>query len=134
MKIFIDSSVLLSASASERSLSRLIVAIAPKKKWDLLSSSYCHAEVARNVIKFPVAASHHWKTIQEKIIFLPNAYSDRRPHLLSKSKDKPVLFSALAARSNVLLTLDQKDFALLLNTTVYGTLVMTPKDFLIKVG
>ena len=50
------------------------------------------------------------------------------------SKEKLVLFSALAARSAVLFTLDQKDFFLLLNTPVYGMLVMTPKKFLIKVG
>lgn len=125
---------MLSASGSERSLSRLIITIAPAKKWHLISSSYCHAEVTRNVIKFSESAALQWEAIQEKIDFLPSAYSDNRPHLLNASKDKPVLFSALAARSAVLLTLDQKDFSLLLNTAVYGMFVMTPKNFLIKVG
>jgi hypothetical protein len=35
-------------------------------------------------------------------------------------------------RVNVLLTLDTRDFAILLNTEVYGVFVTTPRDFLIR--
>jgi len=40
----------------------------------------------------------------------------------------------LADRSQVLLTLDTGDFELLLRTEVYGTLVTTPRDFLVSQG
>ena len=49
-------------------------------------------------------------------------------------KDKPVLIYALADRSQVLLTLDTGDFSLLLGTEVYGALVTTPRDFLVREG
>jgi hypothetical protein len=52
--------------------------------------------------------------------------------LLTAAKDKPVLISALAARCDALLTLDTGDFELLLGTEVYGMLVTTPRDFLIR--
>ena len=39
------------------------------------------------------------------------------PLLLAASKDKPVLISALTAKSEVLLTLDKADFGPLLGTT-----------------
>jgi hypothetical protein len=54
--------------------------------------------------------------------------------VLTASKDKPVLISALAARCEVLLTLDKADFGLLLETVVYGMQVTTPRDFLIEAG
>jgi len=58
------------------------------------------------------------------------ALTTQQPLLLTASKDKPVLISALAARCEVLLTLDKADFALLLGTVVYGMRVRTPRDFL----
>jgi hypothetical protein len=54
--------------------------------------------------------------------------------LLAAGKDKPVLISALASQSNVLLTLDSGDFKLLIGTEVYGMLVTTPRDFLVRQG
>ena len=72
--------------------------------------------------------------MQAKIEWVPNALTSKKPLLLTASKDKPVLISALAAKSEVLLTLDKADFALLLGTTVYGMVVSTPRDFLVQNG
>ncbi len=69
-----------------------------------------------------------------KIEWVPNALTSRKPLLLAASKDKPVLISALAARSDVLLTLDKADFGLMLGTLVYGMQVTTPREFLIQKG
>ncbi len=69
-----------------------------------------------------------------KIEWVPNALTSNKPLLMTASKDKPVLISALAAGSDVLLTLDKADFELFLGTTVYGMLVSTPRDFLIGQG
>jgi predicted nucleic acid-binding protein len=46
VKVFLDSSVILSACGSQKSLSRLITLIAKERRWHLISSSYCRAEVA----------------------------------------------------------------------------------------
>ena len=232
MRLFLDSSVLLSAAGSEKSLSRLIVTIADEWEWKLMTAFYCRDETSRNLGKFPpkeplikshrgrcgknwprarrlrgripvvgcnreantapgllspqpgglkpfvdfcgvtrsgeTAAGivHHsrlqksanalqrplcdlisvplgkfppkasktWKDLQDDLSFTPNALTSNRPLLLSASKDKPVLISALAAKCDVLLTLDTGDFGILIDTKVYGMLVTTPRSFLIAQG
>ncbi len=134
MKIFCDSSVILSACGSEKSLSKLITLIAGERGWELLSSAYCRAETVRNLHKFDPQSTSRWDLLQERLTWVPNALTTDRPLLLTASKDKPVLISALASQSNVLLTLDIDDFQMLLGTEVYGMLVTTPRDFLIREG
>jgi predicted nucleic acid-binding protein len=134
LKIFLDSSVILSACGSTKSLSRLITEIAEERGWNLVSAVYCRAETVKNLTKFAPQATAHWQNLQTRIDWLPNALTTKRPLLLTASKDKPVLISALAAKPDVLLTLDARDFALLLNTEVYGVFVTTPRDFLIREG
>lgn len=132
MRVFLDSSVILSACGSKKSLSRLITLIAKERDWHLVSSNYCRAEVSRNVGKFGDEATAHWAELRTKLEWVPDALTSKRPLLLTASKDRPVLISALADRSKVLLTLDVGDFGLVLGTEVYGTLVTTPRDFLIR--
>lgn len=122
---------MLSACGSGKSLSRLITEIAPERGWRLISASYCHAETRRNIGKLGVDANLKWPDLQTQIEWVPNALTSKKPLLLTASKDKPVLISALAAKSDALLTLDKGDFGLLLGTTVYGMRVSTPRDFLL---
>lgn len=134
MRVFLDSSVIISACGSERSLSRLIWQIHARHDWRLISSAYCRAEVARNVVKLGHSASGAWSRFSGDIDWVPDALTSQRPLLLTAAKDKPVLISALAAQSDALLTLDTGDFELLLGTEVYGTLVTTPRDLLLRQG
>lgn len=134
MRIFLDSSVLLSACGSGKSLSRLITEIAPDHGWHLVSASYCRAETGKNIRKLGAKVALTWPDMQSKVEWVPNALTNRKPLLLTASKDKPVLISALAAKCEVLLTLDKGDFGILLGTTVYGMRVSTPRDFLIAEG
>ena len=122
---------MLSACGSGKSLSRLITEIAPDRAWRLISASYCRAETSRNISKLGADANLKWAELQTKIEWVSNALTSKKPLLLTASKDKPVLISALAAKSDVLLTLDKGDFGLLLGTTVYGMRVSTPRDFLL---
>jgi predicted nucleic acid-binding protein len=134
VRIFLDSSVLLSACGSGKSLSRLITEIADDRGWRLVSASYCRAETGRNIAKLGEGAALRWPDLRVKVEWVPNASTSGRPLLLTASKDKPVLISALAAECEVLLTLDKGDFGILLGTTVYGMRVSTPRDFLIGQG
>ena len=134
VRVFLDSSVILSACGSERSLSRLITVLSAERSWNLVSAAYCRAETVKNLAKFAPQATAHWQDLQTRIEWVPNALTTKRPLLLTASKDKPVLISALAAKPDVLLTLDARDLALLLNTKVYGVFVTTPRDFLIREG
>ena len=86
----------------------------------LISASYCHAETSKNITKLGEEAAQGWPELQSKVEGVPNALTSRKPLLLTASKDKPVLISALAAKCEVLLTLDKGDFGILLGTTVYG--------------
>lgn len=69
--------------------------------------------------------------MRTKLEWVPDALTSKRPLLLTASKDKPVLISALADRSKVLLTLEPGDPSPLLDTKIYGTLVTTPRGFLV---
>lgn len=95
-----------------------------------MTAFYCRDETNRNIRKFPRKAATSWSELQEALHFAPNALTSNRPLLLTASKDKPVLISALAAKCQVLLTLDKGDFGILLGTKVYGMLVTTPRAFL----
>lgn len=112
-------------------MSRLITEIAPERGWRLISASYCRAETSRNIGKLGANANLKWPELQTKIEWVSNALTSKKPLLLTASKGKPVLISALAAKSDALLTLDKGDFGLLPGTTVYGMRVSTPRDFLL---
>lgn len=134
MRIFLDSSVLLSACSSTKSLSQLITEIAQERQWKLISAHYCRAETQKNLGKLGADSDAAWSALQSRIEWVPSALTSKKPLLLAAAKDKPVLISALAAKSDVLLTLDKSDFGILLDTTVYGMLVSTPRDFLVRQG
>lgn len=125
---------MLSAAGSEKSLSCLVVTIAEKRSWELVSSAYCRVETNRNVAKFGPTAVARWELMRDGIVFVPDALTSQRPLLLTASKDKPVLISALAAQCEVLLTLDRGDFGILLETEVYGMFVTSPRGFLVREG
>jgi predicted nucleic acid-binding protein len=134
VRVFLDSSVILSACGSEKSLSRLITILAAERGWCLVSAAYCRGETLKNLNKFETQARAHWQDLEAQVEWTPNALTKRRPILLTASKDKPVLISALAAKCDALLTLDAGDFGIILNTIVYGMHVLTPREFLIQRG
>jgi hypothetical protein len=60
---------------------------------------------------------------------MDDVVSLNRPVIFAASKDRPILFTALAW-SEVLLTLDRVDFADLLGGQFYGLRVRLPSEFL----
>lgn len=132
MKVFVDSSVILSACGSEKSLSLLVAEIASERGWQLTSSAYCRAETARSIGRFAVGAALYWDELQARIVWVPNALTTSSPQILTVAKNRSVILSALASGCEVLLTLDTRDFQLLLGTEVYGMLVTTPRQFLVR--
>lgn len=108
--------------------------LAAERGWNLVSAACCRAETVKNLVKFAPQATAHWQDLQARIEWVPNALTTKRPLLLTASKDKPVLISALAAQCETLLTLDTGDFGTVLGTEVYGMRVSTPRDFLVQAG
>ena len=129
MTLFLDSSVLLAACGSCKGASREIFRRASKQSWRLLTIPYVLEEVARNLNRLPPAASADWVRLRRQVTIEDNVLTLDRPAIFTPAKDRPIFFSALAW-SDVLLTLDSKDFGDLLGSEFYGLPVLRPGAFL----
>ena len=129
MRIFLDASVLLAAAGSSTGSSRGVFDYADAQGWRLVSSPWALGEVRRNLPDLPPAAAVIWPQLQGRLAVVEDVVVINRPVLFAASKDRPILFSALAA-ADVLLTLDKADFAGFLGGSFYGLRVRLPYDFL----
>lgn len=101
MRLFLDTSVLLSASGSAEGASRFIVAEAVAQGWDLVSSDYCAEETQRNLPKIGRTAATAWKAkIAPRVRLIRASLALDKPLLFPKAKDRPVVITALAARAS----------------------------------
>ena len=129
MKLFLDTSVLLAACGSSRGSSRALFLHAAAQGWELLASPWVLGETVRNLPKLPPAATGEWPRLRPQLVIVDDVLSLDRPFVFAVSKDKPVLFSALAS-AHVLLSLDRADFTGLLGGQFYGLPLMAPSEFL----
>ena len=129
MRIFLDASVLLAAAGSASGASRGVFDYATAQRWQLVSSPWALGEVSRNLPDLPADAAHDWARIRRKVTIVADVLVLDRPVVFRASKDRPILFSALAA-ADVLLTLDKTDFATVLGGSFYGLRVRLPYYFL----
>ena len=107
--LFLDTSVLLAACGSASGASRALFDLAPRNGWMLLATPYVLGEVVTNLDHFPASATAAWVKLRPQLEIVDDVVSLDRPAVFPVSKDRPILFSALAW-ANVLLTLDQGDF------------------------
>ena len=129
MKLFLDASVLLAATASTRGASRELFRLANPNGWVLMTSPYVLEEVGRNLTDFPLSVSGQWIRLRSDLLLMDDVLTLDRPVVFSAGKDRPVLFSALAW-ADILLTLDSGDFGDLLGGSFYGIPVLRPGQFL----
>ena len=131
MNLFLDSSVLLAASGSASGASGTVFQFAPQNSWALLVSRYVLSEVARNLRLLSPAAIEDWQRLRPHLRVVDDVLSLDRPTIFPASKDRPILFTALAW-ADVLLTLDRGDFNTVIGRQFYGLAVLVPADFLIR--
>lgn len=131
MRLFLDASVILAASGSATGASRALFDLATAQGWSLYSSDYALNEVVRNLPKLSPAAATEWERLRPAVTVVSDVLSLDRPVVFPVTKDRPILFSALAS-ADVLLTLDQADFAGLLGRLFYGLSILCPADFLMN--
>lgn len=129
MRLFLDTSVMLSASCSARGASREVFRCATSNGWLLITTPYAIDEVMRHLPVFPITASADWATLRPQLLVMDDVFTPEMPVVFPVAKDKPILFGALAW-ADVLLTLDRGDFQTLLGSSVYGMPVLTPGAFL----
>ena len=92
----------------------------------------CLNETRRNLLKLESEAAEVWSNlVRPTLEIVPDALSLDKALVFPKTKDRPVVISAMAAQAQVLLTLDRVDFYRVLGSQVYGMAVQTPAEFLL---
>jgi len=129
VRLFLDTSVLLAAAGSANGSSRALFSWATTQDWELICSPYALNEVLRNLPRLPVGATTEWLRLRLQLTVVDDVVSLDWPVVFAASKDRPILFTALAW-ADVLLTLDKSDFADVLGGTFYGLRVLLPYEFL----
>jgi len=129
MRLFLDTSVILAACGSAKGASREVVRLSAVNGWHLVITPYVLSEVQRNLQVLGSGAQSEWVNLGNKLFSMPDILSIDHPSVFPISKDRPVLFSALAW-ADVLLTLDRADFSTLLGHEFYGMAILKPGDFL----
>jgi len=94
-----------------------------------MSSPYALSEVTRNLLKLPAVATAEWVRLRPQLRIVDDVVSLDRATVFFASKDRPILFTALAW-SDVLITLDRDDLAKFLGGQFYGLRVRLPFNFL----
>lgn len=95
----------------------------------MLVSPWVLREVRDNLANKPSEAIRAWVSLRARATVEDDELTFDWPIVFEASKDKPVLFSALAC-ADVLLTLDRCDSRDLLGQSIYGLRVPTPGEFL----
>ncbi|MBC7785578.1 MAG: hypothetical protein H7144_17230 [Burkholderiales bacterium] len=129
MNIFLDSSVLLAACGRATGASRAVIDQSATRGWTLLTSSYVIDEVEINLKKLGEAAINEWPLLKVRLHVVPDILSFHWVNVFAPAKDRPILFTA-AAFSDVLLTLDRRDFGELFGGAFYGLAILKPGTFL----
>jgi hypothetical protein len=129
VRLFLDTSVLLAASSSAVGASREIFRRASVNRWTLVSTPYGLEEVFRNLSGMATSAHADWAILQPALLIMDDVLTLDRPSVFPASKDRPILFSALAW-ADILLTLDHGDFGGFMNNPFYGLVVLRPGVFL----
>ena len=129
MRLFLDTSVILSACNSDSGASREIFNRAAAREWQLVVTPYVIDEVLNNLPDFPLEASAQWANLQQQLTLRADVVTCEWPVIFAAAKDRPILFGALAW-ADVLLTLDRKDFGELLDGSFYGLSVLKPGTFI----
>jgi predicted nucleic acid-binding protein len=106
VRLFLDTSVLLAAAGSAKGSSRALFTYAATQGWVLICTPYALDEVLRNLPKLAVSATTEWLRLRPQMTVMDDVVSMDWPVVFAASKDRPILFTALAW-AEVLLTLDK---------------------------
>ena len=96
MNLFLDTSLLLAACGSAFGASRAIFNLAPANHWALQTTPYVLSEVITNLDHFPAGATASWIRLRTQLDVCDDVVSLDRAVVFPVTKDRPVLFSALA--------------------------------------
>jgi hypothetical protein len=96
MRVFLDTSVLLAACGSAAGASRHVFRVAGTNDWALIATPYVIEEVLHSLPLLPASATAVWAHIHAALVIRDDVLSLDRAVVFPASKDRPVLFGALA--------------------------------------
>jgi hypothetical protein len=88
----------------------------------------CPPRSSQNLNVFPPVATARWIRLRRSLVLVDDVFAIGRPVVFPVSKDRPVLFTALAS-AKVLLTFDRRDFGTKLGGAFYELAIIEPADF-----
>lgn len=109
MRVFLDANLLFAGAYRSGSNVDLLIEVAPVLKLTLLTCTYAVGEARRNIETKVPNRLPALDRLLSSIDVVETAEPEHCPIPL-REKDRPILASALAARCQVLLTGDKRDF------------------------
>lgn len=86
MRLFLDTSVMLSAAASATGASREVFRLASINGWLLVTTHYAIDEVSRHLPDLPLQASADWAAMRPSILIMDDVLTINRPVVFSRAE------------------------------------------------
>ncbi len=123
MKVFLDANILFSAAAPKSNVAKLIKLL--QQHGQCVTSPYAVEEARKNLQLKKFGSLEVFESLLTKVTVSNKLILDLPVTI--KSKDIPILGSAIAQECTYLLTGDKRDFGFLFGKTVGGVIVVSPK-------
>ena len=123
MKVFLDANILFSAAAPNSNVAQLINLL--QQHGQCMTSPYAIEEARKNLQLKKFGSKEAFESLLTTIT-ISNKLALDLPVTI-KSKDIPILGSAIAQECTHLLTGDKRDFGFLFGKTVAGVMIVSPK-------
>lgn len=131
VKVFLDANVLFSAALGGPTFG-LLFDLAARGKVTLLTSEHCRMEASSNLEwKYPDRVPELNRLLRA-VARVPEGPATTRSAALLPADDAPVLDAALAARADVLVTGNTRDFGPLMPRDDLGIRIRTVRAFLLE--
>ena len=130
MKVFLDASVLFSASRPGSLMEAFIARL--QRAADLFSNAYALDEAHRNLARKDPANVRHLDKLCLKLEIV-HALAPL-PAVTIRDKDRPILEGSVAGGCSHLLTSDRRDFGPFFGKTVQGVKVVSPEMMAEEIG
>lgn len=123
MKVFLDANILFSAAAPKSNVAKLIKLV--QQQGQCVTSPYAVEEAQKNLKLKKFGSEEVFESLLRTITISNKLVLDLPVTI--KSKDIPILGSAIANECTYLLTGDKRDFGFLFGKTVAGVIVVSPR-------
>lgn len=123
MKVFLDANILFSSAAPNSNIAKLVNLV--QQNGQCVTSPYAVAEARKNLQLKKFGSLEVFESVLKTVTISNKLVLDLPVEI--KSKDVPILGSAIAQECTYLLTGDKRDFGFLFGKTVAGVMVVSPK-------